>query len=252
MESRRPASILVWGVCNCFFLSVWAQLPAPRFETAAVHHVAQDQRPIPSQIETAPERLVMHNTSLSECILWAFDLDTFQLDGPAWMASERYDITASAGQVVTTAQLRLMLQSLLADRFRLAVHVQDRSLPGFVMTVMRGGPKLKPSLGEREGVIRGSRILKGDHASIKQLAALLSQALRGPVEDHTNLSGAYDFNLDLTEAIRIDPNSDNPIGDIPSRFADAVRDQLGLALKREKVTLVVTVIDHLEKTPTEN
>jgi uncharacterized protein (TIGR03435 family) len=125
-------------------------------------------------------------------------------------------------------------------------------MPGFILTVADSGAKLKASEGEYEGRIRPGRVLAGEHASMKQLADVLSGPLRAPIENRTKLGGAYDFRIDVSQAIRSDPTSEDQAGDVSWRFVAAVRDQLGLMLKRQKISVAVTVIDHVEKTPKEN
>src|SRR5688572_1794779 len=65
------------------------------------------------------------------------------IGGPEWVESERYDIEARAANEAGEAELRLMLQALLADRFRLRLHKDTRDGAVYALGVGRGGPKLK-------------------------------------------------------------------------------------------------------------
>jgi uncharacterized protein (TIGR03435 family) len=77
----------------------------------------------PESIDIAPGgRLTMTNIRLSSCLKWAFDVQDSQISGPGWIEAERYDIVAQATGPTTTNNLKLMLRSLLADRFKLALH----------------------------------------------------------------------------------------------------------------------------------
>src|SRR5581483_10438235 len=86
-------------------------------------------------IQADPGALSMRNVSLSSSIQWAYDVRPYQISGPDWLRDQRYDIAAKADHPVKTEQLRLMLQTLLADRFQLALHHHTRDLPAFVLLV---------------------------------------------------------------------------------------------------------------------
>src|SRR6516165_8812161 len=105
-------------------------------------------------IQTSPGGLTMRNVTLRDCISWAYNLQDFQVTGGASGAVERYDIAAKASGSVTTAELRALLQSLLADRFKLTFHRETRSLPAYVLVVSRGGAKLRESTEDSPAVMR--------------------------------------------------------------------------------------------------
>jgi uncharacterized protein (TIGR03435 family) len=84
----------------------------------------------------------MRNVSLRSCVRWAYGLRDYPLTAPAWTAAERYDIVAKAAPF---NQLRLMLQTLLAERFQLALHRENRELSVFALTVAKNGTRLRAS-----------------------------------------------------------------------------------------------------------
>lgn len=185
------------------------------------------------------------NASLRRIIGLAYDLPIFTAEqyisgGPGWISSERYDIEAKAANPSASgADLRLMLQSLLADRFKLRLHPENKVVAGYVLVISKGGLKLRRP--EERG--RSEKIIRvGIGASnTAELVMQLSSRLDAPVVDKTNLTGEHDFFL-TWESLYND--------DAPSIFT-VLEEQLALKLVSQKVPLRVLVIDHVEK-PTEN
>jgi uncharacterized protein (TIGR03435 family) len=92
-----------------------------------------------------PGRIHYPYMSLKALLMSAYDVKDFQISGPAWLDSERFDITATMVPETTKDQLRIMLQNLLAERFKMSNHRETRELPMYSLTVARGGPKMKES-----------------------------------------------------------------------------------------------------------
>ena len=78
-------------------------------------------------IQISPDGVIMRNVSMRSCTRWAYHVMDYQVNGPDWINVQRYDINAKAAGEVPEEQLRLMMQSLLADRFKLAVHFDGRT-----------------------------------------------------------------------------------------------------------------------------
>jgi uncharacterized protein (TIGR03435 family) len=210
-------------------------------------------------------RFTATNVSLFLLIEWAYEMQDFRISGgPAWMKSDRFDIAAESEGTPSIAQLRSMLQPLLADRFHLQVHRQTKELPVYELSVAKGGSKLKegrcggtPSpanpCGGTSGSTRGTLI--GRAVSLQTMAKDLSGVLSRVVLDKTMLRGEFDFDLTWTpdetfprgpgdpDAPAADPNG-------PSIFT-ALQEQLGLTLKPAKGLVDVLVIDRAEL-PDEN
>ncbi len=103
-------------------------------------------------ITVSPEGVMMRNVSLRSCLRWAYDVKDFQISGPGWLASEKYDIAAKTAPPTSAGQLRLMMQTLLADRFKLALHRETKDLPVYALVVGKNGPKFHESAaGRRQG-----------------------------------------------------------------------------------------------------
>ena len=102
---------------------------------------------------------------------------------PAWADTEQYDVEAKAEKPSTRDEFREMLQTLLADRFGLAVRTGSKSLPVYVLTVAKGGPRLKGVPPEEQNRPAQSAVLNrfSRRASMPEFANLLSQMMSGPI-----------------------------------------------------------------------
>jgi len=188
------------------------------------------------------------NWTLGMCITAAWDLGPGQMSGPAWLNGERYDIAAKTSPLATQAELRLMLQSLLAERFRLVTHRETREMAAYALVVVKNaknGPRLKPAVAElRLPVLFAppSRLI-GQGSTVQGLALALSRSAGRKVVDQTGINGAFDFTLSYS--------ADDGADGAPSIFT-ALQEQLGLKLEPSKASAEVLVVDHAEKIPTEN
>ena len=205
-----------------------------------------------SGIQTGHGRLDARNVTLKRCLIGAYGVGPHQIiGGPDWLSSDRYDILAKADQPIDDdAELMAMLQTLLAERFKLALHHDTKMLPAFVLEVAKTGPKLQKaeggtaktdtSSGNKEVTI-SARNIDMDH-----FANVLARQMDLPVVNATGLSGSFDIKLHWT------PDSakqqENGSADDVSIF----QEQLGLRLHSQKALVPVLVIDHIERVPTEN
>jgi uncharacterized protein (TIGR03435 family) len=184
-------------------------------------------------------------------IHWAFDVPEFQISGPAWLTSERYTITAKAPSTAAEDQLRLMLRSLLADRFKLVIHAEQKTLPYYVLTVAKGGPKFKESTDTGEPILTAgpnSATAVIRRVPMSQLIDMLQPILQSPIVDQTGLKGRYDATLNIGALISTPIQND----DLNGTVITALQDLLGLRLEPKKGPLDMLVVDHAEKVPTEN
>lgn len=184
----------------------------------------------------------MRNVTVRMLVELAYGASDYQLfGGPAWMGATGYDVDAKPAAAVDMKTARLMLQTLLTERFGLKLHRESGTVNGFHLTVDRGGSKLKPS--QAAGV--GFRIMvdkfqgSGD---MPELVSALSGALRAPVDDRTGIEGNYDLDLKWTS---------DPAAEPALSIFTAIRQQLGLSLETAKVAIDKLVIDRVER-PTEN
>ena len=92
-----------------------------------------------------PERLTWSGATIQALLMSAYGVKADQISGPGWIESERYDIEAKVPPGATKAQFSLMLQNLLADRFKLALHKDAKEFSVYELTVAKDGLKMKPS-----------------------------------------------------------------------------------------------------------
>lgn len=248
-DRRLPALVIVILAALSLTCAVRAQTP-DAFEVVSI-------RPNRSggsntQIKMDGGRLVVTNGSLKTLIRNAYGLLSFQLaGGPNWLDTDMFDIVAETGQREEISQDRFkrLLQSLLADRFHLKIHLETREEPVYGLLIDKNGPKLTKAAVRETGAgmnthrEAGSVIMRGTSVPIPELATNLGNQLGRFVIDRTGLEGSYTFLLEFAPVQA--PDSDGP-----SLFS-AVREQLGLRLEPQKAPVEVWVIDEAEK-PREN
>jgi bla regulator protein blaR1 len=238
----------------------------PAFEVASVKPGDPAARQVGIQMQKGG-RFRATNAPLQMLIGFAWDLRNHQISGgPQWLASEKFSIDAKPGSDFPSAeagpamapQIRLMVQSLLADRFHLATHFETRQEQIYELVAAKGGPKLKevtdPPVSGPRGLRMGRGELVGMSSPINLLVNTLSQQLGHSVIDKTGLTGNYDFKLQFTPdptmsaAGPADGSASPPVADAsaPSIFT-AAEEQLGLQLRSAKGPVQVLVIDHVEK-----
>jgi uncharacterized protein (TIGR03435 family) len=183
--------------------------------------------------------------------------------GPGWLGSDRFDIVAKASQTTSPDDLRHMLQTLLAERFKLELHSDQKLMPAYALSLGKAGPKLQPSqaalLTEQRchpgEAIAGQKHVVCEHMTMALLVGTLQEIastdIDVPVVDQTGLPGAYTFKLAWTPAARIDTVDPSDPAAGPTLF-EALEAQLGLKLDSKKLPLPVIVIDRVERVPTEN
>jgi uncharacterized protein (TIGR03435 family) len=244
------------GIANTLFVYAQPAAPAQAFEVASVKPAAipvEREGRNRSRIEHTPNTLTMLNVGLSDCVQWAYGVAFFQVSA-VHLSTDSYDILAKAGTSVPVNQLRMMLQDLLAKRFKLTLHRETRMFPVYELVVAKGGPKLpagnagasRPLVHAAESLprIQNDSFLFSD-ASMAEFAQMLTQ-LRGidlPVVDHTGITGTFDIVLKSAPSAAREADS-------AALFA-IIQEQLGLKLAPAKAPMEVWVIDHAEK-PSEN
>jgi uncharacterized protein (TIGR03435 family) len=265
---------------------------SPTFEVASVKinpslGRSQDPGPRLGAIQYSPDTLTMRKMSMWLMVRWAYGLGSFQISAPDWMRHPLppfYDIVAKASGSVRRSQMQLMLRTLLAERFHLAVHWEKKEMPVTALLVGRDGPRLHESTG-RYDPARGAEApvqflgldnnvhiqrtwdqgrLRDSYTDVPMnlfaslLAMWASQTPYDnvPVLDMTGLQGRYDFTLVMDrpsggtseggDAPRELSSPDNLLAD----FKRILPKQLGLTLERRKAPVDVLVIDRVDKEPT--
>jgi uncharacterized protein (TIGR03435 family) len=203
-------------------------------------------------ISFAPASVTLRGATLRSCIRAAYKVMDYQVTGPDWIGQERYDIVAKSAGPASEDQLRLMLQNLLAERFKLSFHRQTKEMAAWVLTVGKNGPKFKESVTEGEGNIAPDRQkleVVVQRTPVSQLVDLLTALLRAPVIDETGLKGKYDMTIKVDKYM---PETPTAIVDMLSTIVTGVQQELGLKLDEKKLPLDLLVVDRAEKAPVEN
>jgi uncharacterized protein (TIGR03435 family) len=236
----------------------------PAFEVATIKP-SDPNRPGKVFTVRGPD-VVTINTTLVDLVTMAYDLHRRQLTGlPAWAESDKYDITGrpeSPGQP-SVAQLKMMIQKLLTDRFQLTFHREKRELSVYAITVGKTGSKLTKSQSDPNslpglgfGRAPAGMIFNVRNATLAEVASVLQgNVLDKPVVDQTGLAEKYDFSLKFTpdpgQMAGFGPPAGQPApadnADAPPDLFLAFQQQLGLRLESTKAPADVLVIDKVEK-----
>ena len=208
------------------------------------------------------------NTTLNDLITMAYNLHARQITGgPAWLDSDKYDLTGRPdvpGQP-SVAQIKIMVQKLVADRFQFKFHREKKELPVYAITVAKTGAKISKSTADPNGLPGlffggggpgGGMNFNVRNATMAEVASTLQgSVLDKPVVDQTGLAEKYDFIVKFTPdpgqmagfgaGGPPPPATDNP--DAPPDLFSAFQQQLGLKIETSKAPVDVLVIDKVEK-----
>jgi len=293
-----------------------AQLPVPEWETAAGGKMEFDVASI-KQDTTAPSRTTVNsniplgpqdmyaptggllsatNFPLLQYMIFAYKLTPNQVRDvqsqlPKWASTDRFDIQARVAGNPTKDQFRLMMQALLADRFKLAVHFERRQLPALALMLDKPGklgPQIRPHPADAPCSTAPPRsnpgpsatvdggfpeicgVLTGVQASapgrfrggarnvpIAMLTSMMSvpqiTGVDRPVLDKTGLTGTYDFVIEFTPQLTgpLPPGANFQPDPNGPTFLEALKEQLGLKLESQTGPVDVMVVEHVDH-PTEN
>jgi uncharacterized protein (TIGR03435 family) len=227
-----------------------AQDRPPAFEVATVKISGPESAAMSIQLLPGG-RLVMSSIPLPDAIQWAYELEDGRLAGvPRGLDSVRVDVVAKTpDSEPRRGQVQAMMRTLLAERFKLAVHHETRELITYTLVTDPGGPKVRASNNGAPGPnpfrMSDSGTLIGTTVTAAMLARVLSNQLGRPVQDQTGFSGVFDFTL------RWAPDTNTEPTDRPS-LPTALREQLGFRLEPHRQPTDVVVIDRVERTPAGN
>ena len=268
-----------------------AQGPPLAFETASVKPNKSGAEERYFRMDPRGGSLAVVNMQLREMIRFAYQIQSFQLEGgPDWIASERFDVLAKPEREVPSTgaffdgqdPLRMMLRTLLADRFKLVTHKETKDLPIFELVLARQDGRLGPQLrraavdcAARAAAARGGTPppatsgppgpgscgmtmnptrVAGGGVTPAMLASLLEGPAQRLVIDRTGLTGNWDLEVKYTpDRSQLPPGVEPPVSidwNGPSLFT-ALEEQLGLKLRPARGPVEVLVIDSVDR-PTEN
>jgi uncharacterized protein (TIGR03435 family) len=246
----------------------WGQTAkALSFEVASVKPAAPCCAPGQwRESKVGDDRIDFRYVTVRYCIAAAYRLKEYQVFGPAWINEARFDIVAKAAEGTRREQLPEMIQTLLAERFKLEVHREKREFNVFTLVVGKDGPKLKESPPESEnqgganfGIsMSGAGVgrLEARRADMVALANTLPRFVGRPVVNLTELSGRFDFELEFSPAdvkgmgIAL-PTATTASAEFGMSIFTSIQ-KVGLKLESQKLPLDAIVVDRGEKTPTEN
>ncbi len=238
----------------------------PEFEVASVKHSSFNGQF--GSVRRSGTLVTIHSTQVGVLIFYAYNLKgAYEVVGiPNWPDEARwFDVDARTPPDATEDQVRLMFQSLLADRFKMKTHRETKQVTEYSLTLGKGKLKLTPSSGDGPltinmqgkpytqpyGTCGTSLGIEGARgvcraAAMGRIAAAVGAEMRSPVTDRTGLTGSYDLDLLYWP----DDRTVQPDDIFTPKIAQALGD-LGLKLEKTSGAVEVLVIDHIEQ-PSEN
>jgi uncharacterized protein (TIGR03435 family) len=209
------------------------------FEVASVKPVDPPAGPHVVSLIINHGRLTIEAAELRQIVGLAYAVQRIRvLGGPGWADSDQFDIAAKAENAgATRDEIRSMLQTLLAERFKLVVHRETKEIPTYSLVLAKSGPKLKIAALDRKSGMAGAVGPNGEQQTVfeasplRVLVNMLANTLGNPVVDKTGLDGLYDYTFEWPDAGS-------------SLFASV--DQLGLKLEAKKMPVEVLVMDRAE------
>ena len=229
--------------------------PPPAFEVASVKPTPSDSHDFIGLSTYPGGRIRATKYTLNQLIHEAWLLEPYQIvGGPRWADQDRFDVEAKPPEwsqsskwmpesfkTAPNPEMRRMLQTLLADRFQLQVHPETRRESVYALVAAKGGTRLQPpqSTDAQPFVSYLPHGLRGQNATIDQLAQRLAVLLKRPVANRTGIDGHFDFLIDYP--------SDDAGTDLTVLLPAAMQEQVGLKLETHPGSVEVLVIDRAEK-----
>jgi uncharacterized protein (TIGR03435 family) len=181
-------------------------------------------------------------------VSFAYNLMPTQVKGgPDWLDREPYFVDARAEDPEAgTDQIRLMMETLLKERFKLAVHRETQQANVYKLVVGKSGSKLQDAKGGVKNYINWTglgQVTFSENSTLLGLINVLSSLLGSPVIDETGITGSHNFSLQFKDPRDLRPRQ----ADSPPDLFDAVQEQLGLQLLATKASVDTLVIDHMDR-----
>lgn len=233
-----------------------------KFEVASFKPSPPDAVGRTAHPESGGTRYVGFDLPLKLYLTAAFQVDSEQIAGPAWLDTERYELNAKAPKPSTLEELHIMLQNLLIERMKLRYHIERKEMPAYVLSVVKRGPKnltLHPDArGSDFSLERTVEQLihvkwTAHCAPMSLLTSWLDQEVHTPVVDNTGLQGCWDFQMTFLIGPAPVPGKETqmingvPVDTSGPRIFDALEEQLGLKLESKRAPVDTMVVDYAEQ-----
>jgi uncharacterized protein (TIGR03435 family) len=298
MNMTRTAVISALAVFLPAFALAQAAPARPEFEVASIRPAAPQDARVDIGMHIDGSQVRFNFLSVRDCMRIAWKVKDYQVVGPDWVGSDRFNITAKVPDGgANQDQVAIMLQNLIKDRFKLTYHMDKKDFAVYALVAAKGGMKLKEtppddaadgatasksnlnvtasgsaagvsvSFGNGSYYNFGNNKLVGHKLSMEQIVETLSRYMDKPLIDMTGAPATafYDFSFDITSddyrvmLIRTALKAGVSLPPEAARLADMPIDSLytameasGLKLDSRKAPLDVFIVDHADKTPTEN
>jgi uncharacterized protein (TIGR03435 family) len=288
----RPTIVVAASCCSLILSCQLDAQPsglARTFEVASVKRSSPDSTLPPSLRggpgAASPGEFVATNVNLRDLVVYAFGLNSYDLSGPSWLASDHYDIAAKVPPGATAETFQAMQQALLVERFGLKFHRVARTASAYALRVEKRGPRIQPVeesitppspvAAPPPGPVRigkdgllivspGETKVTGykggpsagvivTNATMAEFAIALGRSLRNVVTDETGLAGKFTFRVDFLNTDRYPSDQPSP-EDWPNlmNVYTALREKLGLRLETRRAQVDAIVIDQISRAPVEN
>jgi uncharacterized protein (TIGR03435 family) len=222
----------------------------PNWEVATVK--PSDPNANNASFDVRGRHVIIGNQPVEIMLLMAYGVQKSQIVGaPDWVKTERFDVDGvpNVDGEPDLQQFQSLVRKLLVERFGLRLHHEEREMPVFALTTMKGGPKMDASKGDPNGHANnegtsgnGRQIRKFTNTSMSDLALMLLIYVDRPVVDQTALKGRYDFRLLWTA-----DETHEAAADAPPGLFTAIQEQIGLKLEPVKAPADVLVVDSVER-----
>jgi len=256
MKSTGWTYALIFSIC---LASLTAAVSAQTTEASSEFEVASIRLSKPSErrgvwTDGSPNQIRMLGMNLKQLMTFAYDVESYRIDGSGVLPPESYDVIAKIPEDTVRlpdearwARIRLMTRALLSSRFKLSLHLGSTEMAVYRLVVAKGGSKIRelgPNPGDNVVVNRRQGHLSAEQMPMSQFIGILRGELKRPVLDATGIRGVFDVELDWAPANVRDATAtpDNR----PSLFT-VIGEKLGLKLVPAKTAIDVLVVDHAEK-----
>lgn len=245
--------IPAFALCASLLAQEHSELPSS-LAVATIKPSAPDAGTL---VQIRGNRFATEGTTLLDVFQYAYNIHPDQLvGGPGWLRSAKFDILADpeTDRRPTSDQMKELVRGLLADRFHLKMHTEQRLLPAYALTKSTSEPTLRKSTADPAGIPVVGVDAKGDlrvgNATMDDFARFLQRfVLDRPAVNQTGIPGRYDFVLQWAlgnEASSSEPNQTPTVSDDRPSLFTAIKEQLGLELEATKTNVAVYVVDHAE------